>query len=62
VVYVGYGFGCPNGLAAIDAATGQILLTLTLGGGSFEMRSSPTVVGGRVYVGTDAGRVVALGL
>jgi outer membrane protein assembly factor BamB len=62
VVYVGYGFGCPNGLAAIDAATGQILLTLTLGGGSFEMRSSPSVVGGRVYVGTDAGRVVALGL
>jgi outer membrane protein assembly factor BamB len=62
VVYVSYGFSCPNGLAAIDAATGAILFTTSLGGGSFEMRSSPTVVNGMVYLGTDAGTVVALGL
>jgi outer membrane protein assembly factor BamB len=59
---VAYGFGTPNGLAAIDASTGDVLMTRSLGGGVFEMRSSPTVVGGRVYIGNDAGRLFALGL
>jgi outer membrane protein assembly factor BamB len=62
VVYVAYGFGSPNGLAAIDASTGDVLMTRSLGGGAFEMRSSPTVVGGRVYIGNDVGRLFALGL
>ncbi|HUU11904.1 MAG TPA: PQQ-binding-like beta-propeller repeat protein [Phycisphaerae bacterium] len=53
-----FGSSADNTVYALDAATGQVRWTFTTDG---PVRMAPTVVGGRLYVGSDDGNVYCLG-